>query len=89
MDSGKERREGNQKSICRTMTECLRFMGVGANMGKQPFNAFLSGFSATVGQFVLTASLRIQTNVENKADFASVSQERYIYCAQATFLRTC
>ncbi|EHL03626.1 putative Dolichyl-diphosphooligosaccharide--protein glycosyltransferase subunit DAD1 [Glarea lozoyensis 74030] len=41
-----------------------------------PFNAFLSGFSATVGQFVLTASLRIQTNVENKADFTSVSQER-------------
>ena len=32
----------------------------------QPFNAFLSGFSATVGQFVLTASLRMQTNPENK-----------------------
>ncbi|EPE29624.1 hypothetical protein GLAREA_00784 [Glarea lozoyensis ATCC 20868] len=44
--------------------------------GNYPFNAFLSGFSATVGQFVLTASLRIQTNVENKADFTSVSQER-------------
>ncbi len=27
----------------------------------QPFNAFLSGFSAAVGQFVLTASLRMQT----------------------------
>ncbi|KMP04780.1 hypothetical protein CIRG_04461 [Coccidioides immitis RMSCC 2394] len=27
-----------------------------------PFNAFLSGFSAAVGQFVLTASLRMQTS---------------------------
>lgn len=44
----------------------------------QPFNAFLSGFSATVGQFVLTASLRIQTNPENKNDFGSLSHERYV-----------
>ncbi|TVY43523.1 Dolichyl-diphosphooligosaccharide--protein glycosyltransferase subunit, partial [Lachnellula occidentalis] len=44
--------------------------------GNYPFNAFLSGFSATVGQFVLTASLRIQTNVENKAEFGEVSPER-------------
>ncbi|KAK7540813.1 DAD family-domain-containing protein [Phyllosticta citribraziliensis] len=44
--------------------------------GNYPFNAFLSGFSATVGQFVLTASLRIQTNPENKADFESISHER-------------
>ncbi|KAL9105723.1 MAG: hypothetical protein Q9227_009163 [Pyrenula ochraceoflavens] len=29
--------------------------------GNYPFNAFLSGFSAAVGQFVLTASLRMQT----------------------------
>jgi hypothetical protein len=43
----------------------------------QPFNAFLSGFSATVGQFVLTASLRIQTNPENQADFKEISHERY------------
>jgi oligosaccharyltransferase complex subunit epsilon len=42
----------------------------------QPFNAFLSGFSATVGQFVLTASLRIQTNPENKSEFESISHER-------------
>jgi len=42
----------------------------------QPFNAFLSGFSATVGQFVLTASLRMQTNPENKAEFVSISPER-------------
>ncbi|KAM0712470.1 hypothetical protein Q7P37_011566 [Cladosporium fusiforme] len=46
--------------------------------GNFPFNAFLSGFSATVGQFVLTVSLRIQTNPENKADFASISHERYV-----------
>jgi hypothetical protein len=44
----------------------------------QPFNAFLSGFSATVGQFVLTVSLRMQTNPENKADFESISHERYV-----------
>lgn len=45
-------------------------------MQQQPFNAFLSGFSATVGQFVLTASLRIQTNPENKEDFKGISHER-------------
>ncbi|GAB7354111.1 hypothetical protein MBLNU459_g4676t1 [Dothideomycetes sp. NU459] len=44
--------------------------------GNYPFNAFLSGFSATVGQFVLTASLRIQTNPDNKAEFGSLSHER-------------
>lgn len=43
---------------------------------EQPFNAFLSGFGATVGQFVLTASLRIQTNPENKMEFRTVSHER-------------
>lgn len=45
----------------------------------QPFNAFLSGFSATVGQFVLTVSLRMQTNPENKVEFESISHERYVY----------
>ncbi|KAL2007744.1 hypothetical protein VTN00DRAFT_7726 [Thermoascus crustaceus] len=30
--------------------------------GNYPFNAFLSGFCAAVGQFVLTASLRMQTS---------------------------
>ncbi|KIW99916.1 uncharacterized protein Z518_10844 [Rhinocladiella mackenziei CBS 650.93] len=30
--------------------------------GTYPFNAFLSGFCAAVGQFVLTASLRMQTS---------------------------
>ncbi|KAG9248871.1 DAD family-domain-containing protein [Calycina marina] len=45
-------------------------------VGNFPFNAFLSGFGATVGQFVLTASLRIQTNVENRKEFGAVSPER-------------
>ncbi|CAF9937274.1 MAG: oligosaccharyltransferase complex subunit epsilon [Alectoria fallacina] len=45
-------------------------------VGNYPFNAFLSGFGATVGQFVLTASLRIQTNPENKMEFRSISHER-------------
>ncbi|EFQ26189.1 DAD family protein [Colletotrichum graminicola] len=53
--------------------------------GNFPFNAFLSGFSATVGQFVLTASLRIQTTEANKSDFPSVSPERafadYVACS--------
>ncbi|CRK41692.1 Dolichyl-diphosphooligosaccharide--protein glycosyltransferase like [Verticillium longisporum] len=44
--------------------------------GGFPFNAFLSGFCATVGQFVLTVSLRMQTTEANKADFPSVSPER-------------
>jgi oligosaccharyltransferase complex subunit epsilon len=42
----------------------------------QPFNAFLSGFSATVGQFVLAVSLRMQTNPENAAEFKTLSTER-------------
>ncbi|KAF8650369.1 hypothetical protein AX16_005265 [Volvariella volvacea WC 439] len=41
-----------------------------------PFNAFLAGFSSTVGQFVLTASLRSQVNPENKNEFKDVSPER-------------
>ncbi|MCJ1426515.1 oligosaccharyltransferase complex subunit epsilon, partial [Sticta canariensis] len=44
--------------------------------GNYPFNAFISGFSATVGQFVLTASLRIQTNPDNRDEFKSLSHER-------------
>ncbi|KAF2716699.1 defender against death DAD protein [Polychaeton citri CBS 116435] len=44
--------------------------------GNYPFNAFLSGFSACVGQFVLTASLRIQTNPENSSEFHEISHER-------------
>ncbi|KAI5124767.1 hypothetical protein M0805_005401 [Coniferiporia weirii] len=41
-----------------------------------PFNAFLAGFASSVGQFVLTASLRSQVNPENKLHFAEVSPER-------------
>ncbi|KZP07134.1 defender against death DAD protein [Athelia psychrophila] len=41
-----------------------------------PFNAFLAGFSSTIGQFVLTASLRSQVNSENKDEFKEVSPER-------------
>ncbi|KAM3506032.1 hypothetical protein MY11210_007724 [Beauveria gryllotalpidicola] len=44
--------------------------------GNYPFNAFLSGFSATVGQFVLAISLRIQTATVDKTEFPSVSPER-------------
>ncbi|KFH47216.1 Dolichyl-diphosphooligosaccharide--protein glycosyltransferase subunit-like protein [Hapsidospora chrysogenum ATCC 11550] len=53
--------------------------------GNYPFNAFLSGFCGTVGQFVLTISLRIQTTKANKAEFPKVSPERafadYVVCS--------
>ena len=35
-------------------------------------------FSSTVGQFVLTASLRSQVNPENKSEFKEVSPERFV-----------
>ncbi|KIJ56574.1 hypothetical protein M422DRAFT_72781 [Sphaerobolus stellatus SS14] len=41
-----------------------------------PFNAFLAGFTSSVGQFVLTASLRSQVNPANRAQFKEVSPER-------------
>ncbi|KAN0140326.1 defender against death DAD protein [Lactarius tabidus] len=41
-----------------------------------PFNAFLAGFGSTVGQFVLTASLRSQVNSTNRTLFKEVSPER-------------
>ncbi|KAI9814314.1 MAG: oligosaccharyltransferase complex subunit epsilon [Phylliscum demangeonii] len=44
--------------------------------GNYPFNAFLSAFAATVGQFVLTVSLRMQTSIENRGQFRKVSDER-------------
>ncbi|KAH7252155.1 DAD family-domain-containing protein [Fusarium tricinctum] len=56
-----------------------------ALLGTFPFNAFLSGFCVTVGQFVLTASLRLQTNEASKTDCPSVSPERafadYVVCS--------
>jgi oligosaccharyltransferase complex subunit epsilon len=36
-------------------------------------------FASTVGQFVLTASLRSQVNVTNRALFKDVSPERYVF----------
>ncbi|KAI8380213.1 DAD/Ost2 [Blakeslea trispora] len=44
--------------------------------GTFPYNAFLGGFISTVGSFVLAANLRIQTNVENRASFKTISPER-------------
>ncbi|PHH58989.1 hypothetical protein CDD81_3961 [Ophiocordyceps australis] len=53
--------------------------------GNYPFNAFLSGFCATVGQFVLTVSLRVQTSQKSTKDFPAVSPERafadYVVCS--------
>jgi oligosaccharyltransferase complex subunit epsilon len=46
-------------------------------VGNYPFNAFLAGFIATAGQFVLCAGLRSQTNVVNTDVFPKVSPERY------------
>ncbi|THH21039.1 hypothetical protein EW146_g434 [Bondarzewia mesenterica] len=43
-----------------------------------PFNAFLAGFASTVGQFVLTASLRSQANPDNRSLFKDVSPERCV-----------
>ncbi|KAK9368423.1 DAD family-domain-containing protein [Lipomyces kononenkoae] len=45
-------------------------------VGNYPFNAFLSGFSITVGQFVLAASLRMQANPDNSSQFEKVTPER-------------
>lgn len=44
--------------------------------GSFPFNAFLSGFSATVGQFVLTVSLRLQSSTSNSKLFNGLLPER-------------
>lgn len=43
-----------------------------------PFNSFLAGFSATVGQFVLAASLRMQANPANQDTYKSISPERCV-----------
>lgn len=44
------------------------------NKSAQPFNAFLSGFSAAVGQFVLTASLRMQTSERSPSTASSTAK---------------
>ncbi|KPV74876.1 uncharacterized protein RHOBADRAFT_44397 [Rhodotorula graminis WP1] len=41
-----------------------------------PFNAFIGGFAAAVGQFVLLGALRIQSNPANTSTFPSLSPER-------------
>ncbi|KAG8961950.1 oligosaccharyltransferase complex subunit epsilon [Tulasnella sp. 419] len=41
-----------------------------------PFNSFISAFGSTVGQFVLTASLRSQVNPQNREQFKTVSPQR-------------
>ncbi|KAJ5678828.1 hypothetical protein N7462_007072 [Penicillium macrosclerotiorum] len=43
--------------------------------GNYPFNAFLSGFSAAVGQFVLTASLRMQTSDSGSGSLSKPSSK--------------
>ena len=70
--------EGNDEKRKRgNIQKLMGLVNLGLIFQKQPFNAFLSGFSATVGQFVLTASLRIQTNPENEGEFGgSISHER-------------
>ena len=56
--------------------------------GGYPFNSFLAGFSAAVGQFVLAgislfkvglmeASLRSQVDKANRVEFPEISSERY------------
>lgn len=43
---------------------------------KQPFNAFLSGFCAALGQFVLTASLRMQMSGSSAGNKGSSSTSK-------------
>ncbi|KAI8052323.1 defender against cell death 1 [Syncephalis plumigaleata] len=57
--------------------------------GTYPYNAFLSGFSSTVGAFVFAAALRVQTNPQNQ-HAKSISPERafadFIFCNLLLFL---
>eukprot|EP01092_Planopodium_desertum_P014197 TRINITY_DN7076_c0_g3_i1.p1 TRINITY_DN7076_c0_g3~~TRINITY_DN7076_c0_g3_i1.p1 ORF type:complete len:107 (-),score=14.82 TRINITY_DN7076_c0_g3_i1:117-437(-) len=52
-------------------------------VGTFPFNAFLSGFISTVASFVLTVSLRMQVNPNNKFK-STIPPERaffdYLFC---------
>merc|ERR1712189_11801 len=45
-------------------------------VGTFPVNSFLSGFISSVGSFILSVCLRIQTNPRNKSDFRGLSPER-------------
>ncbi|KAL7420339.1 oligosaccharyltransferase complex subunit epsilon [Cryptotrichosporon argae] len=53
-----------------------------------PYNAFLGGFGATVGQFVLLAGLRSQVAPGRDAEYKHVSQERafFDFCAASVVL---
>lgn len=44
-------------------------------IGNFPFNAFLGGFISCVAQFVLTVSLRLQVNNQDKSNQLSFSPE--------------
>ncbi|KAJ8902799.1 hypothetical protein NDN08_006119 [Rhodosorus marinus] len=44
-----------------------------AIVGTFPLNSFLAAFCSSVGSFVLTVSLRMHTNPENKDEFPSHS----------------
>ncbi len=69
------------------LTGVLQFLYV-VLVGTFPFNSFLSGFISTVGSFVLTASLRMQLNPNNK--FTGISEERafadFLLCNFIMFL---
>mmetsp|Transcript_6507 Transcript_6507/g.19761 ORF Transcript_6507/g.19761 Transcript_6507/m.19761 type:complete len:110 (-) Transcript_6507:47-376(-) len=45
-------------------------------VGRFPFNSFLAGFISNVGSFVLTVSLRMHTNPENKSNWPAESTQR-------------
>eukprot|EP01102_Stenamoeba_stenopodia_P002924 TRINITY_DN1285_c0_g1_i1.p1 TRINITY_DN1285_c0_g1~~TRINITY_DN1285_c0_g1_i1.p1 ORF type:complete len:112 (-),score=26.98 TRINITY_DN1285_c0_g1_i1:53-388(-) len=51
-------------------------------VGTFPFNSFLSGFISCIASFVLTVSLRMQVDPQNK--FENISKERafadYVVC---------
>ncbi|KPI38615.1 Dolichyl-diphosphooligosaccharide--protein glycosyltransferase subunit dad1 [Cyphellophora attinorum] len=46
--------------------------------GNYPFNAFLSGFGAAVGQFVLTVSLRMQTVEQSPTETNTGSKTKVV-----------
>ncbi|EIW71447.1 hypothetical protein TREMEDRAFT_23799, partial [Tremella mesenterica DSM 1558] len=53
-----------------------------------PYNAFLGGFGAIAGQFVLLAGLRVQVSPGRDTEFKLVSQERAFadFCAASVVL---
>lgn len=44
--------------------------------GNYPFNAFVAGFGACVGQFVLLANLRQQIHPDNAKEFSTIAPKR-------------